>query len=105
VIKYLEANTFLDIVGEYNDNEWYEVNTMIGNSQLNGWIHSSIVDKIEINNSQSEPPQETKIISQSPKETQTTETNKPWYKKLANFSLSCSSGGDCHFKIIDYTDY
>jgi len=44
-----------------------------------------IVDKIEINNSQSEPPQETKIISQSPKETQTTETNKPWYKKLANF--------------------
>lgn len=87
VIKYLDPKTKLDILGSYNNEEWYRVITS-NNPALSGWMHYSIISKVESKKIQSQ--QTTKVEDKNKiSEINTTKENKqentPWYKKVFGF--------------------
>lgn len=73
VMKYIDPKTKVDILGSYNNEEWYRVSI---NSTLSGWMHSTVLNKI----SQKEDDVSETIVAQ----TQLQE-DFLWYKKIFNF--------------------
>ena len=88
VVRYFNPKTKVDILGSYNNEEWYQVNVMSVEPVLSGWMHSSIVNKIVI---QEIKPQPTKQVENTNKISETNvadgeiQENMPWYKKVFGF--------------------
>jgi len=77
VIKYLDQKTKLDILGGYDNREWYRV-IVGGDSALAGWMHNSVVDKIEGQALNDGPTKQDDMQENIQHEL-------PWYKKMVSF--------------------
>lgn len=77
VVKYLDQKTKLDILGGYDNKEWYRV-VVSDNSALTGWMHNSVINKIE-----------DQVVNDSPtlqdNTKESTINNLPWYKRVFGF--------------------
>src|SRR3989338_6514951 len=88
VVRYFNPKTKVDILGSYNNEEWYQLNVMGAEPVLSGWMHSSIVNKIVI---QEIKPQPTKQVENTNKISEANiadgeiQENMPWYKKVFGF--------------------
>lgn len=86
VVKYIDPKTKVDILGSYNNEEWYRVNVM-SELTLSGWMHSSIVNKVI--NQEIQSQQETQKENNKNSEAITTQTKPqqglPWYQKVFSF--------------------
>lgn len=87
VLKYFDPKTRVDILGNYNNEEWYKVNVMDGNSPLSGWMHYSIIDKIQDQKVQPEPAAQTENAEVNTANEQT-QKYTPWYRKFFSFFFS-----------------
>ena len=72
VLRYLDSKTKVDIIGSYNNEEWFQINVIDTEQVLSGWIHSSIINKIIV-------PQTIEPTNEKKQET------APWYKKIFEF--------------------
>lgn len=88
VIAYLDPKTKVDILGSYNNEEWYQV-AINSKSALSGWMHSSILDKIIGKDKVVESQQTTQGNDQKTLEVKITQEKPqkgiPWYKKVSKF--------------------
>lgn len=85
VIQYLSAKTKVNIVGGYENKEWYQVTVTDIEPLLSGWVHSSVINISSVNRG------EIKVKSAEDKEGELTALNDEknedtrWYKKLLRF--------------------
>ena len=83
VLKYLPAKTKIDIDSTYNGEEWYGVRKA-DVPTVSGWIHSSVMAKIENKKNQDE----TVVAATGTAGTMSTQIKEeplPWYKKCLVF--------------------
>ncbi|HLC95247.1 MAG TPA: hypothetical protein VJH89_02055, partial [Patescibacteria group bacterium] len=88
VLRYLNPKTKVDILAGYNGEEWYQINTTDIRPVLYGWMHSSIVSKVvlqEANPQMTEQKENDGDVSEKSPASEKTQKDAPWYKKVFGF--------------------
>lgn len=76
VLRYYIEGMPVEILGDYNNGEWYKITVI--DTQQNGWMHSSIVNKITLQENNSNVPEKSTASEKTQKDVS-------WYKKLFGF--------------------
>ncbi|MDP1706316.1 MAG: SH3 domain-containing protein [bacterium] len=88
VVRYLNPKTKVDILAGYNDEEWYQINTTDIKPVLSGWMHSSIISKVvlqEANPQMTEQKENDSNVSEKSTASEKTQKDALWYKKVFGF--------------------
>jgi len=88
VLRYLNPKTKINIIGGYNNGEWFQVNIIGAEPVSSGWMHSSIVSKIASKEAEQQSVNQSVVNGEDPKTESTDgeqQQNEPWYKKIFGF--------------------
>ena len=86
VLRYYVEGVRVKILGDYNNGEWYKI--IIVDTQQEGWMHSSIVDKITLQEAKlqlTEQKENNGNIPEKNTASEKTQKDVPWYKKVFGF--------------------
>lgn len=86
VLRYYVEGVQVKILGDYNNGEWYKI--IVVDTQQEGWMHSSIVNKVALQEAKPQPnelKENDGNISEKIPVSEKTQKDVPWYKKVFGF--------------------